>query len=42
LSFAVAAQAAMAAKTVATIHEAGAGRKRRAPVAISKDKPVVI
>ena len=32
----------MAAKTAATIHEAGAGRKKSAPVAISKDKPVVM
>ena len=28
--------------TAATIHEAGAGRKKSAPVASNKDKPVVM
>jgi hypothetical protein len=32
----------MPAKIAATIHEAGTGRKKSAPVAISKDKPVVM
>jgi hypothetical protein len=32
----------MPAKAIATIHEAGAGKKKSTPVAISKDRPVVM
>jgi hypothetical protein len=42
LPFVVMAKAAMAAKIAATIHEAGTGRKKSAPVAMSKDKLVVM
>jgi hypothetical protein len=42
LPFVVIAKAAIPAKAIATTHEAGAGRKKSAPVAISKDKLVVM
>ena len=42
LPFVVMAKAAMAARIAATIHEAGAGSVKSAPVAISSDRPVVV